>query len=205
MTGFFAPKNLAIIGLVAVVVGLVSGVIPNPFQPHGTGITMYVLDKDMNVIKTVETGQPLYFLRNPLGVVTWNGQTIGGLRWKLWVTASGGSTGQVSVSYIGYKEIPGTAFTGGGARYCSGAQYVPWNLKSEITESTVQATWATFTFLGNGTYVVNVSYDVTAEGTIDGLMQTAKANPKTSVTMTYSGETLTIVANMEQTTLNFVK
>ena len=199
-------QTIAVVALVAVVGYLV---IAKPFS-GGSGINIYILDKDMKPMEMIQPNST-YILFSTLGTITYNGKNVGGLGFSLWVKPTSNGTkgsGGVNISWIGYRDVVGTTHTG---RQNSGTKNVPWDTATELvwdryTDSWIQITSATFSVdVVNGTYTVNAYYDVTASGTVDGATKQATVNPAVSVSLVWYEGTLSIVAGVNITELTILR
>jgi len=203
-------QNLAVIGLVVVIVGLVTGLIPNPFEEGGSGINVYILDKDMEPLAMVNPNRTYTMNISPLGIIIYNGEEVGGLGFSLWVepTKTAGTTiGLVTITWAGERHIFNGESYGG--PYTQGNKDVEWNTKTELLWDKINDSWIQYTTLSleilgipEGNYTIRADYDVEAVGIIDGVYKTATANPSVECDISWSAGALSLVAGINTTTLH---
>ncbi len=187
-----------------VIVALWMGWIPT--GDGGSGIDVYILDKNLEPLAIVEPNTTYNMQIGTLGVLTYNGQQVGGLGFSLWVKPSGGESGIVTIDWTGWRYI---GEIGGSAT--SGSKNVPWDTKTELiwdklTDSWIQVTTSTLEIWGipQGSHILKVNYDVTATGAIDGVPKQATAAPSVDCNITWSAGTLSLETGIITTTLEIV-
>lgn len=206
----FTWQTAIIGGLLILIVGVWAGWIPNPFEPEGgSGINVYLLDKDMEPLAMVNSDHTYIMNISSLGIITYEGQEIGGLGFSLWVEptkTAGTTTGLVTITWAGERRIfNGVSY---GSTYTQGNKDVEWDTKTELLWDKVNDSWIQYTTLSleilgisEGSYTIRANYDVEAVGIIDGVYKTATADPSVDCTITWTAGTLSLVAGINVTTL----
>ena len=210
MAGFFAPKNLAIIGLVVVVVGLLAGVIPNPFQPHGSGVDFYYVFADGHT-EPIKAGQSFSLFSNGFTIYKDSGYTqeIAGVRGSLWLNPTAtGATGNVVIDYttvsVGSEPYVGVIMSSGPFN----SDTIPANTKTSGLKTKEIPTSAFLSFAAEGKYTITWTY--TGKGTLSGTTASADWSTAGSIDIYYrktgtNTYTLTITAGVDYGTFSIVR